>query len=95
MDEEIKTDEEQIVEDTDADTKDVIEAEDKQDDKLDTIESKLDELIVSMADMFDNLASVIIKSGAAVVINDDPAEDVEEAYEALEDMDFTLDEIED
>lgn len=85
-DEETKNDEEQVVEDTDADTKDVSML-------IDAVLDKLDAMNTAINQRFDDLGAVMIASGA--VITEGAGDDVEPAsedeYESLADLDYTLD----
>lgn len=58
-----KTDEEQIVEDTDADTKDV-------DDKIESLGNKIDALSELIAESFEKISNVILRSGAVETVDD-------------------------
>lgn len=94
--EEIKDYAEDIVEDTDADTKDVIE--EIEDDQVEDVKGNkeilaaIDSLKEEIANMIDNLNKAII--GGGFVVREDEAavteEIVEEAYEMLEDLDYTI-----
>lgn len=98
MDETLKKDEEQIVEDTDADTRDVEEDVDYNNDldegnsaKLDDVLGKLD----AIADAMENLANLFVRGGG--VLNDAVIDEADDAsdYEALVDLDYSLDELDD
>lgn len=100
---ETKKAEEQIVEDTDADTRDNIEDE-KQDEeqivedtdadtkdidnKIDALTGKIDELVTMIGERFDAMSNVMLRSGAVV---SDAAEDdiVDDVAEAV----YPIDEI--
>lgn len=85
-DEETKTDEEQVVEDTDADTADVSTL-------IDAVLDKLDAMNTAINQRFDDLGAVMIASGAVIAegAGDDVEPASEDEYESLADLDYTLD----
>lgn len=76
-----KTDEEQVVEDTDADTRDI-------DGKIDELSAKLDEIAKTITDAIDNIANVVLRSGAVVndIADDAVAEDTVEAVYPIDEI---------
>lgn len=58
--------------------------------KLSDLYDTIDKMQKDIDDRFDRVSKIMIDSGAVVREVEDKADDVEEVYEALEDLDFTL-----
>lgn len=58
--------------------------------KLSELYDTIDKMQKDIDDRFDRVSKIMIDSGAVVREVEDKADDVEEVYEALEDLDFTL-----
>lgn len=95
MDDDEKRDEEQEVEDTDADTRDVTEKEDtiERDQASDNSEviRKLDAITESMSAMMQAITQIAKDSGTAPAVSS-PSEDAgnDDGFVDLEDLDFTI-----
>lgn len=58
--------------------------------KLSDLYDTIDKMQKDIDERFDRVSKIMIDSGAVVREVEDKADDVEEVYEALEDLDFTI-----